>query len=594
MSKKEKKEDIKISELKPYFAYYKKFTWKLIPFFLLSLITIATGIIIPIYTGNLIASFTTDLQYDVVMKYALIVLGLGIVELIIQVVLRIMSTYIIEKCNFIMTMDLIKHYNTIQIQSYDKNSSYKMISRMFSDINQISNLPLNLFNEILTTTSQIGFFTYLFALNYKVGLIMILLSLFIIILHSIYVKYTNKVRYKLYEDRERENNMRLENIIGIRDIKALNISDNVYSHIEKESYINNKKRIKDYNKRDSLGGGLEIIVDIIKFISLWLLILLVTKGDISIATMIIAYNYRNNISNFSYRITYMKEYLLKSASSAKRINEFYKNDNYPLEKFGDKTMENPKGTVEFKHVNFAYTDGVSVLNDLSFKVEANTVTSFVGKSGAGKSTIISLLDKLYYLDESDKCGKILIDDININDLTCDSLRNNVTIVSQSPYLFNLTLAQNLRLVKPDATDDELFDVLKQSEMYDFIMSQPDKLNTVLGENGIILSGGQKQRLAIARAILKKSKIMVFDESTSSLDNENQAKIKDVIHNLKKDHTIIMIAHRLSTVVDSDNIFFLENGCVKASGTHSYLMKNCKDYKDLYGEEEAAKNVSDAE
>jgi len=175
----------------------------------------------------------------------------------------------------------------------------------------------------------------------------------------------------------------------------------------------------------------------------------------------------------------------------------------------------------------------------------------------------------------------LLDNTDINKLTQDCLRNSICIVSQSPYIFNMTLKENLLLAKPNATDQEIDNVLKEAELYDFIQTLPNKIDSKLGENGVIFSGGQKQRLAIARALLKNSKVIVLDEATSALDNINQTKIKNVIKKLSSSHTIIMIAHRLSTVVDSDNIIFLKDGQVHMQGTHLELIENCEAYRNLY-------------
>ena len=196
--------------------------------------------------------------------------------------------------------------------------------------------------------------------------------------------------------------------------------------------------------------------------------------------------------------------------------------------------------------------------------------AIVGKSGEGKSTILKLISKGYSVDS----GKVLIDNYNINDLS-----------EKSPYIFNLSIKDNIKLANPDTTDEEIIDVCKKAQIHDVIESMEDGYDTLVGENGVILSGGQKQRIAIARALIKKSKIILLDEATSSLDNSNQEKIKNVIKELSKDHTVIIVAHRLSTIVDADNIFVVDKHKICASGTHIELMNNCEEYKNLYEIEE---------
>lgn len=195
----------------------------------------------------------------------------------------------------------------------------------------------------------------------------------------------------------------------------------------------------------------------------------------------------------------------------------------------------------------------------------------------GKTTIFNLLCKLYDI----KSGEILIENENINDLDKDSIRGNITIISQEPYIFNLSIRDNLKLVKEDLTEDEMIEVCKIACLDEFIETLPNKYDTVLGENGVVLSGGQKQRLAIARAFVQKTKIILFDEATSALDNETQAEIRQAISNLKEEYTILIIAHRLSTIVNCDKIMILENGKINASGTHHELLKENSTYQTLY-------------
>ena len=216
--------------------------------------------------------------------------------------------------------------------------------------------------------------------------------------------------------------------------------------------------------------------------------------------------------------------------------------------------------------------------DMSFKV--NETVAFVGKSGAGKSTIFSLLCKLY----DNYRGKILIDNIDIKELDRDSLRSNISVISQNPYVFNMSIKDNLRITKKGLTDEEMKKACKLACLDTFIDSLPDKYDTVVGEGGVMLSGGQKQRLAIARALIQKTEIILFDEATSALDNETQKQIQEAIDNLKNEYTIMIIAHRFSTILNCDKIFFVENGKVIDSGTHKQLFKKCIQYKKLYESE----------
>ena len=181
-------------------------------------------------------------------------------------------------------------------------------------------------------------------------------------------------------------------------------------------------------------------------------------------------------------------------------------------------------------------------------------------------------------------GQILIDGHDIKNLDCDTIRGNISIITQNPYIFNMSIRQNLTIVKRDLTEEEMIEACKLACLHDYIMSLPDGYDTLVGEGGLTLSGGQKQRLAIARAFVQKTQIILFDEATSALDNETQENIQKAINNLKNHYTVLIIAHRLSTVIDSDQIFLVEDGQITASGTHEELVTNNKTYKNLYNKE----------
>ena len=218
-----------------------------------------------------------------------------------------------------------------------------------------------------------------------------------------------------------------------------------------------------------------------------------------------------------------------------------------------------------------------MIHNISFKIKANENVALVGKSGSGKSTIFNLLTKSY----DNYKGTITIDGIDIKKLDHKSLRDSISIISQNPYIFNLTIKDNLKLLDRNITNKEIIEACKIARIHDYIMSLPDKYDTLLGEGGTTLSGGQKQRLAIARALLKQSKILLFDEATSALDNITQSEIQEAINDISKDYTIITIAHRLSTIENSDRIYLIEDGSIIGEGKHKELLKTNKQYKELY-------------
>ena len=285
------------------------------------------------------------------------------------------------------------------------------------------------------------------------------------------------------------------------------------------------------------------------------------------------YRYMWLIENFN-NLTQTYQKLVVSLG---RVNEILENRLYEDEKFGDKEIKGSKGIIEFKNVTFGYPKEPITLKNFNLTIEPNKKIAIVGKSGQGKSTVFNLLTRVF--DPAN--GSILLDGINISELTEDDLRKHISIIRQEPFVFNKSIKENFQLINKKIRLKEIREYAKMAYLDDYIMSLPKKYDTVLGEGGVNLSGGQKQRLSIARTLAKKSKVILLDEATSALDNSSQEYIKKTIDNLVKDHTVVIVAHRLSTIMDADIIHVVDGGKIIASGTHKELMKKCKIYKDLY-------------
>jgi subfamily B ATP-binding cassette protein MsbA len=265
-------------------------------------------------------------------------------------------------------------------------------------------------------------------------------------------------------------------------------------------------------------------------------------------------------------------------SAARRILPIIDKENSIVEKNNSTDLTVKNGTIKFENVSFKYnTEEKKVLKSINIELEGGKMTALVGHSGSGKSTILNLIPRFYNIIE----GDIKIDDQSIYDTKIFSLRKNISLVSQDTTLFDDTIKNNIAYAKSDVTDEEIVEAAKFSYSHEFIDKLPNKYETIIGENGIRLSGGEKQRLSIARAMIKKSPIILLDEATSSLDAETESKIQDALKILTKDKTTIVIAHRLSTILNSDQIYIIDSGNVVASGKHDELLNNSDLYKNFY-------------
>lgn len=457
----------------------------------------------------------------------------------------------------------------------------ELTNRLNNDLEKIISLLKRIIDLSSRFITAIVILIYSFYVSIFVGLEFIILGIIMYILANIYYPRIKKVQEEISKESDKLSKNATEDINGIREIKALGIKDNASSRMIKIIENINYKQKKISNDENIYYGINNFVYFTIEFIIFLTLGLLVFKGNIDIKLFLVI---QTLIWRFDSVIEKLSDFGVnynKVVVSLKRIDELVNNRLYKDEKFGTKEINDNKIKITFDDVKFKYRkDEDYILNGLTMQLLPNKKIAIVGKSGQGKSTIFNLL--MRYFDTS--LGKIKINDVDIKDLTEDNLRKNISIIRQDPYLFNQSIIDNFKMVKNDTTLEEIRNVCKKAYIDDYIMSLPKKYNTIIGEGGVNLSGGQKQRIAIARTLLKNAKVILFDEATSALDNESQEYIKKTIDDLVSTHTIIIVAHRLSTIMDADIIYLIENGKVLASGNHKELIKTSSLYKRLYNPE----------
>jgi ATP-binding cassette subfamily B protein len=477
--------------------------------------------------------------------------------------------------------DLYHKITELPAIAFEEIGVGEFINRMVTDPDRVMELLARLIKMTCRSVVVVIVFVIAIKTSWVLGLEIFIFGLTMGLISKKFFPKIKNTQEKIKKQSDDYVKSATENLTGIREIKALGIKKN----IEKRMYKNfdnlfiEQKKIKTY---EIIYYNLNsLIYFILQFVILMTSGALFIQGRMSLALFIVIESYIWRIDEVVESISDFGINYNKVSVSLKRIDEIVNNRKYKDEKFGKINLKDTKGLIEFKNVEFKYTsDEELTLKGLNLKLEPNKKIAIIGKSGNGKSTIFNLL--LRYFDTTE--GKILIDNINIKDLTEESLRNNISIIRQTPFLFNISILENFRIVKPEASLEEIREVCKKSYIDEYIMSLPEKYETIIGEGGVNLSGGQKQRIAIARTLLLNTKIILFDEATSALDNESQEYIKMTIDNLIKEHTIIIVAHRLSTIIDSDIIHIIDKGKLSDSGTHKELLKKSKIYRSLYNTE----------
>lgn len=580
-TRKNKKEERKIliCDLKRTWQYIKLAKGNLFGYVAVSIAEAIISVILPIVSAQVILNITSELFTQLLLTGALV--------LLLQVLIRVMSFFktVFYKKIFNITieaikMDLTRSILNLEVQELDNSSSGLFINRINKDTEDISGVFMEFAYWISYVISNMGVLITIFILNKYIFIFSLFTTLICYVIHRKGVNRRYKIQKELMKLKENVTSLSTEVIRGIRDIKVLNASEAVLSSMNDKirSVANENSRL--INTRNIYDIFENVVRSALSFIFLALGVYLCKNSLLTIPTFIILYNYRGKVYSLLDGIANLSEYLKTFSLSASRIYEVIYDDEFKKEKFGKKHIDEIVGNIEFKNVSFEYNDNMSVLKNLNLYIKENETVAIVGKSGAGKTTLFSLMAYLYHPTR----GKILIDGIDITKLDCESIRDNISIITQNPYIFNFSIKENLLLTSPNATDEDIKNACKVAALDDFIEALPDGYDTLVGEGGVTLSGGQRQRLAIARALLMKTKIILFDEATSALDNETQASIQESIKNMKGEFTIVIVAHRLSTIMDADRIMVLDDGAIVQEGTHKELLKTSSIYKNLYNKE----------
>ena len=478
-----------------------------------------------------------------------------------------------------LQIDMVNTLVGADTQIIDKKHSGKFISNLTYDVTHITNLLSNailtLFKDSLTL---IGLLFVMFLQNWKLALI----SIIMIPLASFSAKTLGKRISKVTTEAQQKSGFLTTYLVELfKNHKLIKIFQK--EEYEKKRAENYLSQLKEKNQKiQTVFVRMSPIMETLTGIMIAVLIfysgILMSRGELDInnffsflAAMMLAYQPVRSLSTLNMVLN-------QGLSAGSRILPIIDQKNNIADSSHAKPIQVKKSNIKFQNVNFSYEkDEVQTLYSINLEFEGGKMTSLVGHSGSGKSTIMNLIPRFYDIQS----GEIFIDDQSINKLTIKSLREQVSMVSQETTLFDDTIKNNIKYARENATDDEIYHVAKSSFCEEFISNLPNKYETLIGENGVRLSGGEKQRLSIARAMLKKSSVILLDEATSSLDSETETKIQEALNILTKNKTTIVIAHRLSTILNSNNIYLIDSGKVIENGKHEELMNKSELYRSFY-------------
>ncbi len=564
--------------------YLNKYLFKYRVRLLLGIIFVTLSNLFAVYTAPLVryavdfikeatekGKFTAEHINEQLLYYGLLILGTALLNGLFMFFMRQTIIVMSRLIEYDLKNEIYEHYQKLDLAFYKRNSTGDLMNRISEDVSRVR---MYIGPAIMYITNTVGTFviTIIFMFNENVKMSLYVLAPLPLL--SIIIYYVsdaiNKKSTKVQEQLSGISSFTQEAFSGIRVIKAYGKEKDSIQRLEKESE-EYKKRSLSLAYTDSLfQPSMTLLIGLSSILTIYIGGMEAIKGNISIGNIPEFFLYVNRLTWPVASLGWVSSLIQRAAASQKRINEFLETEP-EITSTSTNTSQKIKGNIEFKNVEFTYPDsGIVAVNNLSFKLEQGKSLAIIGKTGSGKSTLAQLICRLYNVNK----GEILADEKNIKDIDLFSLRRSIGYVPQEVFLFSDTIANNISFSTIDEknyTKEEIETAAKNAGIYNDIINFPEGFETKVGERGITLSGGQKQRISIARALIKKPEILIFDDCLSAVDTETEESILSGIKRTMNGKTSIIIGHRISSVKHADTIIVLEDGAVIETGTHEELM-----------------------
>ncbi|EOU1649429.1 MAG: ABC transporter ATP-binding protein [Clostridium perfringens] len=563
--------------LKRFIRYYKPYKKLFILDLLAAFLVSACDLFYPMITRNIINDVIPNKQIKLLFVFAIVLTLIFLIKAGLNYFMQYWGHVVGVRMQADMRRDLFDKLQDMPNKYFDNNKTGVIMSRIINDLLDISELahhgPEDLF---ISLVMLVGSFIILCTINVPLTIITFAIIPFLLF-YTIHKRNKMKKAFKETRVKTGEVNATIENSIsGVRVTKSFGNKAYEMEKFDKSNGIFKKAREHAYKAMAEYFSGMFFLVDMLE------LIVLIAAGYFT-------YLGKINVGDFAAYLLYIKMFL-QPIRKLINFNEMFQNGMSGFERYEEimneenekeipnaKELKDVKGKITIKDVTFRYDNKESILENFNLDIEAGKMVALVGPSGGGKTTICNLIPRFYDYES----GQIFIDDVDISTVTLKSLRENIGIVQQDVFLFTGTIKENIMYGNPNTTDEEVIEAAKNACLHDFIMGLEDGYDTFIGERGVKLSGGQKQRISIARVFLKNPAILILDEATSALDNVTEYEIQKALEELSKDRTTLVVAHRLSTVKNSDEIVVLTDKGIEERGTHEELIKLGGVYSNLH-------------